>query len=510
MTHTEPSPEAAVVTRDGPPLVAVIRWGGEVAIKAPATRRRFLDRLVRALADVLHKEGLSPHIERGHARCFARVETPAQAQALARVFGVQSVSLAHERPWQSLDDLVAAGVELFGAAVAGRRFAVRARRVGDRSRVPVSSQDLAVRLGDALRPRSAGVDLSHPEVEAHVEILAGRAYFFREAIPGPAGLPIGVEGHAVALVSGGFDSAVAAWQLQRRGVDLDYVFCNLGGRAHQLGTLRVMDVIARRWSYGARPHFHAIDFEELSAHLQAETQPRYWQVLLKRLMLRAADAVARERGALGIVTGEAVGQVSSQTLANLAVISRATELPILRPLVGLNKDEIIAQSKAIGTYELSKVVGEYCALVPSKPATAASEAVVQEQEARLNPGVLERAVAERSVFDLRALDLASLEVTDLEIDAIPAGATVLDLRSKPAYASWHYRDALFLDFASALAAYEKFDREPHYVLYCEFGLKSAHLAERMRDAGFDAHHVQGGLRRVVQLAREAGDPTPFD
>ncbi len=223
-------------------------------------------------------------------------------------------------------------------------------------------------------------------------------------------------------------------------------------------------------------------------------------------MLRAAEAVARETGALAIITGDAVGQVSSQTLTNLASISEATSLPILRPLVGANKDEILGQARAIGTFELSKVVGEYCALVPRKPATAAALDVVRDEDARLDPQLLERAVAERSIFDIRRLDLGLLDLSDIEVDAIDPGAAVIDLRSKVAYENWHYPDALFLDFPHAVRAVSHLSRKKTYVLYCEFALKSAHLAELMRAEGFDASHFKGGSASLFRWMESRGAP----
>jgi thiamine biosynthesis protein ThiI len=379
--------------------------------------------------------------------------------------------------------------------------------VGEKRGIPFRSQDLERELGARLAPGARGVNLSQPEVTAYVEVMTERAYFFRETLPGRGGLPLSAEGRALALVSGGFDSAVAAWQLMKRGVALDFVFCNLGGRAHQLEATRVMKSVADRWCFGSRPRLHAIDFEGVARDLQDHTTTRYWQVLLKRLMLRAAARVAEDRRAAAIITGEAVGQVSSQTLQNLAVISQATTLPILRPLVGFNKDEILAIARRIGTYDLSKQVGEYCAMVPSKPATQAALADILAEEARLNPAVLDQAIAERSVFDLRTLDLEAMECPELETATIPADATVIDLRSKAAYQSWHYPEALFLDFANALRAYTGFRRGPSYVLYCEFGIKSAHLAERMRREGFDATHFKGGLKQLLAYARSQGVET---
>ena len=491
--------------------LVLLRFSGDITTKAPATRRRFIQRMRRNAREALNQLGIEHGITRTHNRIFVRVADEnlrAAADALANVFGVQSLARVEEYPWSDLDDLVTTGVDLFSDFVRDRNFAVRARRVGERRRIPVRSEDLQRKLGAALLPGAKGVSLSAPEVTASIEVMAESAYFFRENTAGPGGLPLGCEGRAIALVSGGFDSAVAAWLIMKRGVALDYVFCNLGGRRHQLETLEVVKILADRWSHGTRPHFHAIDFDAVSRNIQARVTTRFWQIVLKRLMVRAAEAVATDREAAAIVTGEAIGQVSSQTLQNLAVISSGGTVPILRPLVGFNKDEIIEYSRRIGTHDLSAKVAEYCAIVPSKPATRASLAQIEAEEARLDPAILERALAERSSFDLRTLDLESLERPEIQIEEIPENAVVLDLRSKAAFQGWHHPDALFLDFPNALRSYRSMDPGRRYVLYCEFGLKSGHLAELMRREGMQAWHFAGGLKALVSYAKDQGIPTP--
>lgn len=488
--------------------IALLRFGGEITLKAPATRRRFTNRLIKNLKDAVKSEGMEATIERDHNRVYVTTRSPGNLEQLAHCFGLQSLSLVERRSWKSLDDLVASSISLYSDAVRDRRFAVRVRRVGERRAIAVRSQEVARAVGTALDRVAAGVDLDHPEVEVHIEIMPERAYFFSEKIPGPGGLPLGTEGRAVALVSGGFDSAVAAWMMQKRGVALDYVCCNMAGRDHQIGVLRVMKQIADQWSYGLRPHLHSIDFDLVTRNLRERGESRYWQILLKRLMLRAGAMVAAERDASAIVTGDAVGQVSSQTLHNIAVISQAISTPILRPLVGFNKDEIIAVARRIGTESLSKNVDEYCAMVSTKPATHASLDVILREEARLDASLLERAVEQRSVIDLRALDIEAGEQLSLQTDSIKAGAVVIDLRSAAAYRGWHYPDALHLEFNQALRAYPHFDESRDYVLYCEFGLKSAQLAELMCGADLRASHFGRGLKHLVEYARGQGLPTP--
>jgi thiamine biosynthesis protein ThiI len=494
--------------------VLLLRLSGEICIKAKATRGRFEAQLLRNLGDALRSEGIPAQISRTRSRIFVASDDPRAPEILARVFGVQSLSVARVQPAEKLEPVIDAARALFRDAVAGRRFAVRARRVGDRSKIGLSTREIERELGTALLPGSAGVDLDHPEFVARVELHEGQVYFCTDTWSGPAGLPLDVEGHALSLLSGGFDSAVSSWQLLRRGVRIDYLFCNLGGRAHQQGVLRVAKVLADRWSYGGRPQLYAVDFDAVAAEIRARTRTRYWQVLLKRQMLRAAEQVGRSvaaapgRGADALITGEAVGQVSSQTLPNLATISQATALPILRPLVGMNKDDIIRAAERIGSAAISAVLDEYCAMVPTRPATTSNVAAVQAEEARLDPAVLQRAVAARQTFDLRALDLDAMTLPELAIEGIPDDATVLDLRSRAAYAAWHWPGALHLDLDHALAALPALPRDRRYVLYCEFGLKSEHLAERMRREGLEAWNFRGGLRGLVALARTQGRPGP--
>jgi thiamine biosynthesis protein ThiI len=493
----------------------VLRLSGDLYTKARQTRLRFLRRLEKNITDALTSHGIPHRLERNWSRFYVETEVAAEgtelaAGVLSRVFGLQSVSEIAPLPFADLADVVRQGEAFFRPHLAGRRFAVRASRRGARDRIPFRSHDVENALGRALLPYSAGVDLGSPEVTAHVELEPGTVHFFLDKVAGHGGLPLGVEGRAVALVSGGFDSAVAAWLLLKRGVQLEYVFINLGGAAHRQGVLEVMRVIARRWSYGSRPRLHEVDLRPVVAEMQEKTSPRYWQILLKRLMLQAAETIARQGGAAGIVTGDAIGQVSSQTVQNLAVISQAARLPVLRPLLGFNKEEIFALARQIGVYDAAAVVAEYCGLQGRRPATRASLDSVLRDEAKLEPGGWRMAVAARTVHDLRAPEPAgralppvNVEI-EIEIDAIPPGATVLDLRDGTAFLAWHYPEALHLELPNALAAYPSFDRDRTYVLVCEVGLKSAHLAERMQAAGFRAFHFKGGTKALFRLAEREG------
>lgn len=484
----------------------LLRLSGEISTKAPRTRARFSRRLARNIRAALGREGIEHRLEQEWSRLYVEAEDPRAAPVLQRVFGIHSLSPVVTRPWSELADVVAAGHELFVHEVAGRSFAVRARRCGDRRQVPLHSAAVERELGAALLPHARKVDLDHPEVTVRVELRPELAYFFTRRLPGPGGLPLGVEGRGLALVSGGFDSAVAAWMLLRRGLALDYLFLHLGGEKAEEEVLGVLRVLADRWSYGDRPRLHVVDFRPLVAELGEKVWPRYRQVVLKRLMLRAGEELARRRGFLALVTGEAIGQVSSQTPHNLAAIARPIGLPIFRPLVGFHKEEIVDRAREIGTYELSAKVPEHCALVPRHPATRASADTVDRAEAALDPAYLEQALAAARMFGLRKLQAVELRgEEELGVDEIPAGATILDLRSRAAYEAWHPPGALRLDFFDALQRLPSFDRDRTYVVCCELGLKSAHLAEALRRAGHRAFYLRKGAYERLQ-GELAGDP----
>lgn len=482
----------------------ILRHSGDFYTKARKTRLRFQMRLAKNVEDALTSHGIPYRLEKAWSRFYVETPDARAAEVLTRVFGIRSVSVAEPRPWATLDDIVAHGVDVLGESVRGRTFAVRASRRGGVEQIPFDSMVVERALGRALLDAGAGrVHLDDPEATAWVEVEPGKAHFFREKAEGWGGLPIGVEGRAVALVSGGFDSAVASWLLLKRGVELDYVFCNLGGTAHRLGVLKVMKVIADLWSYGSRPRLFEVDFQPIAAELREKVRPQNWQIVLKRQMVRAAEIIALRTRRLGMVTGEAIGQVSSQTLQNLAVISQSARLlPVLRPLLGFNKEEILALARRMGVEELAAAVGEYCDMVPRHPATRASLQEIEQDEAELDPRLLKDLVAARMVWKLRDLPPEALAPSGLETDRIPEGATILDLRSVPAYRAWHYPGALCLDFPRALEAYSSFDKSKPYVVVCEVGLKSAALAEKMQQAGFRAWHFGGGIRDLMALAEK--------
>jgi thiamine biosynthesis protein ThiI len=474
----------------------LVRIASELATKARGTRRRFTERLVANLRDALRINGIGARVTSRWSRILVEADAPGAERTIASVFGVSSVSEVDARFAADLAEIVRRGEAVYAERVRGRKFGVETRVVG---KYPFTSHDIKVELGAALN-QYAGVDLDHPDVTVTVEVRDGDAFLYAHRLRAVGGLPLGVEGRAVCLLSGGFDSAVAAWLMLKRGVALDYVFLNLAGDAYERAVVSVAKVLADAWSYGDRPRIHVVDFAGALDAIKRGVQPKYWQIVLKRLMYRAAEAVAREIGADAIVTGESVGQVSSQTLGNLRAIDAVATLPVLRPLVGWDKEEIIQRAVRIGTAVLSQHVREYCAIATDKPVTHARPEAAAGEESRVDLVVVSRAVGARKTLDLRSLTAADLVAPYLFTDVIPEGAAVLDCREPYHYRAWHYPGAEQRDLDELARQFGRLDKGKTYVLYCAFGVQSAYVTEAMQRAGYEVYAFKGGIREVMRYA----------
>ncbi|WP_420440751.1 tRNA uracil 4-sulfurtransferase ThiI [Candidatus Palauibacter sp.] len=481
---------------DGP-VRALVRFSGELSTKARRTRSRFQNRLAANLRDAFDAEGIDAVLESGWSRFHIEGPNSSFLDPLLRTFGVSSCSVLAGECEADLDTIVATGSALFAESVRGRSYAVRARRSGSHG---FSSSDIQQRLGAALNP-GATVDLGDPDITVFVEVRDDRVFFHEDRIQGPSGLPLGVQGHALGLISGGFDSAVSAWMALRRGIRLDYVFCNLGGSAYERMVVEVTKVLADRWSYGTRPRLHVLEFGPVVEAMRARAKPAYLQVVLKRMMYRAAAEIGERIGAEAIVTGESVGQVSSQTLSNLRAIENASSLPVLRPLLGFHKEEILDRAREIGTHDLSARVREYCDLVPHRPVTASSPEAAEAQESAVGFEELVEAVAGAVVHDVRTLRPESMVGASLYVAEVPDGAVILDTRSRAAFEAWHWPGATPRDLPQLERGFGELDRDATYVLCCTEGVRTAYLAEVMQRAGYEAYSFLGGAPRMRRFAR---------
>lgn len=270
---------------------------------------------------------------------------------------------------------------------------------------PGTSQEAAAKIGEAVlnaNPKLK-VDLHRPDRTCWIEIAEGRAYVADEKIKGVGGLPVGSSGKLVSMLSGGIDSPVASWMMLKRGAPLHCVSFHNFPYTDRRSIDIVTDIVRvlKRSGLGGSVSF--INLTPVQEEIVAKCEPRHRVILYRRMMFRIAERIARRIGAKGFVTGESLGQVASQTVENIAVVEAVTKLPVLRPLIGMDKTEIIAEARRIGTYELSiQPHSDCCSLfVPDNPATKAKEELILADEAKLDiEALVESALKQEEMVDI--------------------------------------------------------------------------------------------------------------
>ncbi len=379
-----------------------VTLSGDVFLKSRRTQKRLIKRVRTNLDHAIRSAGYDGQTKRIGTHRFeldpADSIVDAVRSAALSVFGLSSVDTVHSIPFDDIETLAKAVAEITTDQVSGHTFAARVKRRGTHE---WNSMDLARLIGAELYDQSSGVDLTNPEVEVHVTVLDQRAFLVVDHQKAPGGLPLGTQDHVLCLVSGGFDSVVAAWMLMSRGCPVDYVHFSLNC-AQSDHALAVARELWTRWGHGTEPVVHLVEFQPLKDALFEHVEAGMRQVTLKVMMARAASEIAQDAGITALVTGDALGQVSSQTLPHLVAVSKSVETPILRPLVGLPKESIIDFARRVGTAELSARAQEVCDLSAGAPvATAASESAITETVDRIPEEVLADVVATRKIFDLR-------------------------------------------------------------------------------------------------------------
>ncbi len=308
-------------------------------------------------------------------------------ERLSWVFGI--ANFAHASRVVPDLKLLAERIE---AEVTGRRFetfAVAARRAF--KSFPQTSQEINQVIGTRVRLASGSkVDLSNPDLTIYIELLPDEAFFYFEKIRGAGGLPVGVSGSVVCLLSGGIDSPVAAYRTMKRGCRLVFVHFHSQPFADRTSQEKAIDIARLLTRYQFASRLYLVPFGQAQQEVVARVTGRFRILVYRRLMLRIAEEIARKEAAQALVTGESLGQVSSQTIENIAAIEEAATLPILRPLVGMDKEEITHQARQIGTYDISTIPDQDCCsmFTPRQ--------------------VVTHATLEEIVFAERTLDLGSL------------------------------------------------------------------------------------------------------
>ncbi len=360
----------------------------EIGLKG--RNRSAFERQLRDNLDAALRDFDVERAERFSSRLIVRVNTHSQLDEVclraADTPGVSSAAAVWVTSREDRDMNTAALLAVRQVPDA-RTFAIEARR--SNTNYPVRSIDIKRRIGQYVVDQTGlGVDLGNPDVRCFVEVVEGAAYFYSRKYPGVGGLPVGTAGTVVSLLSAGIDSPVATWRLMKRGAVV--VGVHFSGRPQTSDTserlvVRIGEALSR---YGGIGRIYVVPFGDLQREISLAVPPDLRVLLYRRLMVRVAEEFAAIERGKALVTGESLGQVASQTLDNIAAVDDAATLPVLRPLIGTDKVDIVAEARRVGTYELSIVDHTDCCtlFMPRTPATRATVAEVCAAEEALDMG----------------------------------------------------------------------------------------------------------------------------
>ena len=381
----------------------------EIGIKGK-NRHVFEEALVRQIRIALRPCEGHFNVIRTYGRVFVEAKSEFDfeevTEALSHVFGIWGICPVAVHDLMPLDELskTAAAFMREEYPQGSHTFKVRTRRMN--KEYPQDSLEINAELGHAVLEAcpNLSVDVHTPEVTLCVEIRE-KLYIYSQVIPGPGGLPVGVGGKCMLLLSGGIDSPVAGYMVAKRGVRIDAVYFNAPPYTSERALQKVIDLAREISVYTGPIRLHNINFTEIQLYIYEQCPHDELTIIMRRYMMRIAERLAMENECLGLITGESIGQVASQTLAALAVTNEVCTLPVFRPLIGFDKEEIVRVSKKIGTYETSILPYEDCCtiFVAKHPVTKPRAEVIRKHEHNLDEKIeemVERAIANDDIINI--------------------------------------------------------------------------------------------------------------
>ncbi len=472
----------------------ILRLFPEISIKSRPVRTRLIRQVGQNLTNACAAHGIKVRADSQWDKIVADFgdEVPREdaVRELSRVPGIHSFMEVKEYAFTTLDDLYESIKGECGPSITGHTFAVRVRRRGQHE---FNSQQAERILGGKFKSEFSPkqVSLDNPEVTIHVEIESQIAYVTGARIEGMGGFPVGTQGEVFSLISGGYDSGVSSYRVIHRGCRVNYLFFNMGGTAHELGVKQEAYFLWDRYAASHKVRFVTVPFEEVVGQILEKVHHGVRGVVLKRMMVRAGERVCRRYHAQALVTGESLGQVSSQTITNLSHIDAATSTLIIRPLVTMDKQEIIDEAARIGTAGFAETMPEYCGVISDHPNVCPKREFVEEEEAKMDPGLIDRAIEKSRAVDIHEIprDADRLKTVVEEVPELEPRDIVLDVRSPddaqkaPVVAEGH--EVIAMPFYRVARDFASLDNTRTYALYCDQGVMSQMQARQLKEMG---HH----------------------
>ncbi|MCC8140694.1 MAG: tRNA 4-thiouridine(8) synthase ThiI [Lachnospiraceae bacterium] len=380
---------------------------GEIGLKGK-NRHVFEDALVSRIRSALKRAEGSFQVTKEQGRIYVEAagdfDFDEAVEALQKVFGIVAICPVVIVPNRGVEplcgDVLAFMRELYGDR--SMSFKVHTRRAN--KGFPMESMELSAELGGRILDAfpAMRVDIHHPEVVLHIEIR-GKIYLYSEIIPGPGGMPLGTNGQGMLLLSGGIDSPVAGYMVSRRGVGIDAVYFHAPPYTSERAKQKVVDLARKIAVYTGQIRLHVINFTEIQMYIYDQCPHDELTIIMRRYMMRIAERLALANGCLGLITGESIGQVASQTMQSLQCTNDVCTLPVYRPLIAFDKEDIVQVAKKLDTYEISILPYEDCCttFVAKHPVTKPRVEVIRRSEKKLSEKIdemVERALAEDEVI----------------------------------------------------------------------------------------------------------------
>ncbi|MBQ2267356.1 MAG: tRNA 4-thiouridine(8) synthase ThiI [Succinivibrio sp.] len=475
----------------------IIRLFPEISIKSKPVRNRLIRQVRQNLVNVCKHHGISVNAYAQWDKVVAIFdETITKDRAiteLSRIPGIHSFMEVNEYPFTTLDSLFDEIKDVVGPSIENKTFAVRVKRKGQHE---FNSQMAERVIGGKFKASfpNKGVCLDNPEVLIHIEIENQIAYLSGEKHLGIGGYPVGSQGEVFSLISGGFDSGVSTYDVLHRGCRVNYLFFNMGGTAHEIGVKQESYFLWDRFASSHRVRFVTIPFEPIVGQILERTHHGVRGVILKRMMMRVGSLVAKKFDAEALVTGESLGQVSSQTLRNLTHIDNVCDVLLLRPLVTADKQDIIDKSREIGTIGFAESMPEYCGVISDHPNVCPSASFVEEEEAKMDSDLVQKAFESMKIVDINDIpkDTTKLKTEVETVSELLSNEVVLDVRApddvEKAPLTVEGHEVITMPFYKTASDFHTLDQIKTYALYCDQGVMSLMQAKQLKEKGY--HNVK--------------------
>lgn len=382
---------------------------GEIFLKGK-NRFIFEDALVNRITEAVEKvEGefrVHKYLSRIYVECKSDYDEEELIAAIKKVFGVLAICPVFVLEDKGFDDLKEQIVKYVADTYPDVNFTFKMLCKRARKNYPLNSQEMNCSLGEVLLDTYPGlkVDVHKPDVLITVEVRE-KIYVYSKSIPGPGGMPVGTAGKAMVLLSGGLDSPVAAYMISKRGVKIDAVYFHAPPYTSERAKEKVVDLAKIVSEYTGSIKLHVINFTEIQMAIYQKCPPDELTIIMRRYMMRIAEIIAKESNCLGLVTGESIGQVASQTMQSLMCTNEVCTLPVYRPLIAFDKQDIVDIAEKINTYETSILPYEDCCtiFVAEHPVTKPVLGVIEMHEHNLDDCIdemLKKALDEREIIEI--------------------------------------------------------------------------------------------------------------